>query len=341
MHIKDVDTISFQKALSDSRLNLIGYAKDHNLSTGERLHLDKYKYHLNQLYYGFVKDVRNNLIHCTLNEGKTIYLQSLLSSFELLDYQLKEFLFIDTAIKRPKNDKVDANEFCETCLSAQTPNYLYFILHQKQIIQNSIDFVKGLSKGCSCPPNKHSSEKVSWQDEIKFFYPEITRIKGELSHITYIPERITFLQKERKILAEKFLKEGKDLYSSSINFFFESRLECLREVFLLNKKNSTQDGKESDNIKIPVQSLNILKWTTSKTSLVELIYGLYHSRVINNGEASIQDITTALEELLGVTITDVYHTYSEIRSRKINRTKFLDQMKSFLENKMTELDDKM
>lgn len=335
MLIKDVDTINLQNALSDSRLNLVVFLEDRELN------LDKYKYELNQLYYGFVKEVRNNLLNLHLCEGETIYLQSLLSAFELLDYQLKESLFSQQEKLRSDNNKIDQDEEKRIYPSEYISQHLYFFLHQKHIIQNSIDFVKGLSKRCTCLPNKNASEKVSWQDEIKNFYPEITRIKGELSHLPYIHERITFLQEERKFLAEKFLKEGRDLYASPINFFFESRLECLREVFLLNKKNSQSNVAECTNIEIPNQSVNTLKWTTSKTSLVELIYGLYHLGVINNGEASIQEITTGLEELFGVTLADVYHTYSEIRGRKIERTKFLDQMRDVLKNKMFELDEKM
>ena len=73
-----------------------------------------------------------------------------------------------------------------------------------------------------------------------------------------------------------------------------------------------------------------LQWTSSKTALTELIYALHHSRSINNGNADIKEIAIMFQKVLHFDIGDYYKTFSEIKSRKISRTKFLDDLSSGL-----------
>lgn len=80
---------------------------------------------------------------------------------------------------------------------------------------------------------------------------------------------------------------------------------------------------------IPVTTSN-LKWTSSKTAMTELIYALYCNRAINNGEVDIKEIASTMEKVLNFDLGDFYKTYSEIKSRKMSRTKFLDDLSSGL-----------
>lgn len=77
-----------------------------------------------------------------------------------------------------------------------------------------------------------------------------------------------------------------------------------------------------------------LKWTSTKTALTELIYALHSNRIINNGNIDIKDIADALGELFHFDIGDFYKTYSEIKARKISRTKFLDDLSAGLLSQM-------
>lgn len=79
------------------------------------------------------------------------------------------------------------------------------------------------------------------------------------------------------------------------------------------------------------QNYNQLNWTGTKTDLIELIYALHSSGVINNGNVDIKDIATALEESFNIDLGNYYHSFVELRTRKINQTKFIDKLKeSFL-----------
>ncbi|WP_299225695.1 RteC domain-containing protein [uncultured Psychroserpens sp.] len=73
-----------------------------------------------------------------------------------------------------------------------------------------------------------------------------------------------------------------------------------------------------------------LKWTSSKSALTELIYALYYNRVINNGNVDIKEIAIALQKVLQFDLGDFYKIFSEIKSRKISRTKFLDDLSNGL-----------
>lgn len=72
-------------------------------------------------------------------------------------------------------------------------------------------------------------------------------------------------------------------------------------------------------------------WTGKKTDLIELIYALYGNGVINNGTVEIKDIARVVERIFKIDLGNYYHTFVEIKSRKINQAKFLDSLKeSFL-----------
>lgn len=81
-----------------------------------------------------------------------------------------------------------------------------------------------------------------------------------------------------------------------------------------------------------------LKWTSSKVALTELIYALYHSRVINNGKLEIKEIAKELQKLFNFELGDFYKIYSEIRLRKNSRTKFLDELSFSLMNELEKND---
>ncbi len=77
-----------------------------------------------------------------------------------------------------------------------------------------------------------------------------------------------------------------------------------------------------------------LKWTASKTGLTELIYALHCNRVINNGNVEIKEIVASLQKVIQFDLGDFYKIYSEIKSRKISRTKFLDDLSAGLITQM-------
>ncbi|TKC02769.1 RteC domain-containing protein, partial [Pedobacter frigoris] len=106
----------------------------------------------------------------------------------------------------------------------------------------------------------------------------------------------------------------------------------LIQVYIEDKLNNNNQKKASDN--------SALNWTGSKTALTELVYALHSQGVFDNGNADIKVIAKALELAFNVSLGNFYHTYLELKSRKMNRTKFLDCLRDALIRKMDEQDEK-
>ncbi|MDG3581239.1 RteC domain-containing protein [Galbibacter pacificus] len=69
-----------------------------------------------------------------------------------------------------------------------------------------------------------------------------------------------------------------------------------------------------------------LSWTASKAALTELIYALYSSGVFNHGRKDLKGITAAFERLFDIRMDTVYKSYSDIKARKGNRARFLQEL---------------
>jgi len=106
------------------------------------------------------------------------------------------------------------------------------------------------------------------------------------------------------------------------------------EIYVLENKTN---NVESDYNAFKNQSK--LFWTANKTDLIELIYALHSSGAVNSGTADIKEMASAREQLFNIELGDYYRTFLEIRSRKINQTKFIDKLKESLAHKMLESDD--
>ncbi|WP_158635194.1 RteC domain-containing protein [Formosa maritima] len=82
-----------------------------------------------------------------------------------------------------------------------------------------------------------------------------------------------------------------------------------------------------------------LKWTASKTDLVELIYAMYAIGAIENGNIDLKSLAKICETLFDIELGNFYKTYGEIRAREKDRTKFLDNLRLSLLRKMDKDDD--
>jgi hypothetical protein len=82
----------------------------------------------------------------------------------------------------------------------------------------------------------------------------------------------------------------------------------------------------------------MLLWTGDVINLVELIYGLNLTGQVNHGNASLNEIVRWAEQIFGVKIGVVQRRFAEIQSRKrISATKFLDQMRNSVQEKIDEM----
>lgn len=78
-----------------------------------------------------------------------------------------------------------------------------------------------------------------------------------------------------------------------------------------------------------------LKWTGRHVNIVELIYGLYYTMQLNNGNADITEIVALMEETFGIKLRDAHHSFVEIRRRKVDSpSRFLEQMAAAIQQRV-------
>lgn len=84
-----------------------------------------------------------------------------------------------------------------------------------------------------------------------------------------------------------------------------------------------------------------LKWTSSKSDLIESIYALHSADVFNNGKADLKEIAEYFEEIFNPDLGQYNRVFYDIRARKNNKTKFLDSLRDALIKRMKDTDNEL
>jgi hypothetical protein len=79
-----------------------------------------------------------------------------------------------------------------------------------------------------------------------------------------------------------------------------------------------------------------LPCTVSKTDVVEIGYAFYTAGVF--GKAPLKDVMGLLSSMFQINLENYPHSFFQIRERKINVTKFLDELKTSLLRYFDQLD---
>ena len=312
---------------------------DYNIFFNNSLGCQEFKDNLNHLYYEFIKEVQENLLGFKFDKEIQIYLEMLLHLFDLLDEQIGTYPDFVTPNRNAKMiSRINTEVTCIHINPDDLNQLLIYFQHQKKIIRKSIKFIQVFKEKCSNELRKVDSDVLGWKDELKEFYPEMTRIKNELNQIGNISDIIDFLYKERDRLNLEYQKKNRSLYTSPINFFFESRIECFKDVLVLANKNEDKVSKQetqqvtlSENKKI-----SGFKWTESKAALVELIYAIYYSNALDRGNSSIKELAELFEYFFDIELGNIYHIFHELKYRKLEPAKFIDSLKSAFLRKIEE-----
>lgn len=77
-----------------------------------------------------------------------------------------------------------------------------------------------------------------------------------------------------------------------------------------------------------------LHWTETKAALIELIYALHEQKAFNGGKAELKDIAGFFQNIYDFDNSDIYRTFSELKSRKKSQTQFLDELSINLSSRM-------
>lgn len=238
------------------------------------------------------------------------------------------------------NNMADLKKFVAERGFNSTEEEIYFFKHLKPVILSKLIYHNAVYKIETKKPYGNGKAIKKYIDN------ELSKLKryfdNNLDFYKYYRTNSTYLD-------HKYFVRGKhDIKLSLDTFYFEADhnfttshdykvakiiANDLIQVYLEDQLNTRTPKKSFDD--------NPLKWTANKTALTELIYALYSQNVFNNGNADIKEIAKTFESIFNVDLGDFYHTFMELKSRKINRTKFIDSLRDALIRKMDEKDEKV
>lgn len=223
---------------------------------------------------------------------------------------------------------------------------MYFFKHIKpQVFSKLIYYQKLFNIESKRPRSSNKSQ-------IKYFNKHIDTLQN------YFNDHLEFYHYYRRgatFLDEHYFVRGKidiRLFPDTFSFFTDEKFSTSHDttvatilaydmliVYLKTEINSLENNNGMELSINPFQKESRLFWTANKIDLVELIYALQASGAVNSGTADIKEMASVCERMFNVELGDYYRTYLEIRSRKINQTKFLDKIKDSLFVRMESADE--
>ena len=212
-----------------------------------------------------------------------------------------------------------------------------FFKYQKPIIVSKLIYYNAIYKIETRRPYGNKRTKKYFVKELKklkrFFENNLDFYKYYRSNNSFFDEQFFVRGKhDIRLWLDIFYFEADHRFSTSHDYKVAKIIaNDLIQVYLEDRLNNINVKKVSDNSLI---------WTASKTALTELIYALYAHGVFNSGNTDIKLIAKVFEDAFNIELGDFYHTFMELKARKINRTKFLDRLCEALIKKMDEQDEK-
>ena len=219
-----------------------------------------------------------------------------------------------------------------------TAEEIKFFKHQKPAIVSKLIYYNAIYKIETKKP--YGTKPIR-----KYLNEEVRKLKryfdNNLEFYKYYRTNNTFIDDKLFVRGKHDIKLSLDtVYFDADNRFSTSHdykaakiiANDLIQVYIEDQLNKNNQKKTTDP--------TILNWTASKTALTELIYALHSEGVFNDGNADIKAIAKTFELAFNIRLGDFYHTYLELKSRKMSRTKFIDSLRDTLNKKMDEKEER-
>lgn len=274
-------------------------------------------------------------------------LSSLNGSLDLVESEKEDILEkAEEGIKITKRALEQLNLFVLKKRFKSSSDEIHFFKNIKPHVFSKLIYYQKLFNIESKRPR--SSNKA----QIKYFNQHIDRLQN------YFHDHLEFYHYYRRgatFLDEHYFVRGKAdirLFPDTFSFFIDEKFSTSHDstvatilaydmliVYLKTEIDKLENNNGMETVMNSFQNQSRLFWTANKTDLIELIYALQSSGAINSGTADIKEMAIACERLFNIELGDYYRTYLEIRSRKINQTKFIDKLKESLVSRMNNADE--
>lgn len=228
-----------------------------------------------------------------------------------------------------ENEKEEVEFFKEI-----KPCIISKLIFQKEILRMAINIPSGkklslkfyeeeldkLAKNFNVDPKFYSYVRSNSNEFDSIYFTRKTKksiLETDSSQIGFDPKISTcYDNKIAAILAHDILV-----------LYIEKRIKKIKLKIKARKK--TNGNSSSPQSK--------LQWTRNKSELIELVYALHFSRVINNGNSDLKEIAKEIGKSFNLDIKDsLYRTYKDIKSRKNPNSKFIQGLADIYQKKLEE-----
>ncbi|MCT3673383.1 MULTISPECIES: RteC domain-containing protein [Bacteroidota] len=214
---------------------------------------------------------------------------------------------------------------------------IYFFKYQKPVIVAKLIYYNAIYKIETKKPNDAKAIQKYLKEELK----KLKRyFDNNLEFYKYYRTNNTFIDDKLFIRGKYDIKLSLDTVYFEADHRFSTSHDYKAAKIIANDQIQVyiEDQLNNNNQKKPSNSF-ALNWADSKTALTELIYALHSQGAFGNTD--IIAIAKTFESTFNISLGDFYHTFMELKSRKINRTKFLDSLRDALIRKMDEDDERI
>lgn len=244
------------------------------------------------------------------------------------------FNLVDQSIDRLKNMLKDYQ------FQSDEEEIEFFKVWMRDLLSLSIFYSELFLIESDQPKHKKDTQTAFYEEKIDDVQKYIQRYASLNNYLimekTYL-DRVYFLRtSEAPLIYPDLVHQTLDTRFCTVYTLYFARFKAMIRLVNYLSANANLDAKKMNFKSGRDEKFPVLHWTGSKVQLVELVYALRAAAVLNKGSASISDMSLVFGELFGKELHDYYRTFQEIKSRKKNRTVFLDLCRERLEAYMNE-----
>lgn len=214
----------------------------------------------------------------------------------------------------------------------------FFKTTKPKFISIYVYYSKVLSIEASKPYADPEALRSYYENErfnLMFFHQE------QREFISYYRRKATYLDKKyfTRFKFDFKLKLSPELYSYDEEF--STSHDHIVSQILANELIDQYLAQKINSESIDVLSKPVKKhmeWTAPKVALIELLYALHQTKCLNGGQSDLAEVFRWAEEVLDIHLGNYHKTLTEIRMRKVERTKFLNLIQDNLSKYLDDLD---
>ncbi len=279
-----------------------------------------------------------------MNNDYINYFNNFEIEYEVITNSSNDFLAISVEIvEYIKNKLKEIYKWLKKYLFQTIQEEIYFFKELKPKLVSKLIYHKELLKLASTLPQTKKDKK-------KQYGKLLTRIHqyGERNTEFYEYYRSKASHKDKN----HFVRHGnKDIISEDCSLInYDKKRSTSHDIkvaiIMANDMftNHLENKLEELNRKVKIKNNSLqfkFNWTGSKVDLTEMVYGFQASGCINNGNVDLKELAIFMGTMFNIEIdSNLYGHYSDIKSRKISKTKFINTMSEKLLEKMDHEDSK-